>query len=994
MRTIHASLFACLVGLLQFGGQVKAQVLPSDSLALVALYNATNGANWTNRTNWLTGRVGTWYGITVSRGRVTQINMNPVNPPFSGNNLTGTLPTTLGSLTGLTSLDLAYNKISGPIPPQLGNLTSLIFLNLSNAQLSGTIPAELGNLNNLLVLLLNNNQLSGTIPSQLGNLLQVNQINLTFNQLSGTIGTLTNLVFLRLNQNGFIGSLPFSIGNLNKLQELLLNDNQLSGDVPSGLGTVTTLINFQLQNNNISGLPPLSRSTLRRLNVANNLLTFEDIEPNIGIEFFTYSPQKPVPPGETQTIIVGNPFTRSFTIGGTANQYQWRKNGTLINGATSNLFTIPSVSLTDAGTFVLFTTNTLVPGLTLQTEPTILNVIGIPVTGITLSPTTLILSVGGATGTLTATISPANASNKAVTWTSSNPSIASVTNGVLSPLSGGTTIITARTVDGGFTATATVTVTVPVTGINLTPGSLTLVAGGAVGTLTAQVLPVNATNQSVTWSTTNPLVATVSNGVVTPLTTGTVTITTTTVDGGFSAASIVNVVIPVSGITVQPTTLTLPLGANPATIQATVLPANATNKLVNWSSSNPSVATVNNGVVTPVSVGNTVITARTAEGGFTATTTVAVVIPVTGISVSPASLTLIAGGDTGILTATVFPANATNKTVTWNSSSPSIATVINGIVTPVAPGSVLITATTVEGNFAASAVVNVIMPVTGITLTPASLTLAEGGSTGILSATVLPTNASNKIVNWSSSNTTVATVANGIVTPLSKGNCIITAITADGGFSATSTITVTGMPVLNTSAGGVNQPDGSTISFGTTEVGKERTRNLEVANTGTAALVFTNVLITGDFILLSAIPRQINEGASETLTIRFSPTALGSRRGQLTFLTNGNIPVYTLNLLGEGEAELEIFNVVSTNPNGKHDFLNIRNIWLYPDNRIQIFDRWGNPVYDQEGYDNNTRKFTGMSDNGRELPEGTYYYVLSKDKVSQPLTGYIFLRRN
>jgi gliding motility-associated-like protein len=1070
MKTVRPFLLALMVMVGLFSGNLSAQVLTADSLALVALYNATNGANWTNRTNWLSGRVNTWYGITVNRGRVVQINMNPTNPPFSGNNLVGTLPTQLGSLTELTSLDLAYNKIIGTIPSQLGNLSKLVFLNLSNLQLTGSIPPELGNLNSLLVLLLNNNQLSGTIPTQLGNLSLVNQINLTFNQLTGTIpsalgslpnlaellldnnqltgtipaelgnlsnltklsasenqlagsiptqlgnltnlielnlslnqlsgvlpsqlGNLTNLLFLRLSRNGFNGTVPATFGNLTKLQELQLDSNQLNGDLPVVMANISTLVNLQLQNNNFTGLPALPKATLRRLNVANNFLTFEDLEPNIGIQFFTYAPQKLVPPGQTQTVTIGNPFSRSFSIGGTANLYQWRKNAVNVTGANTNTITIPSVAFADAGTFELFVTNSLVPGLTLQTEPTILNVIGIPATGVTVSPTSLSLIVGGANGILTATVLPSDASNKSVTWSSANPAIASVTNGVVTPLSGGTTTITVRTVDGGFTATSAVTVTVPVTGITVTPGTLTLIAGGGTGLLTANVLPSNATNKSVNWAATNPAIATVINGVVTPIAPGTVTITATTVEGGFSSSAIVSVVVPVTGITVSPTSLTLASGGAPATITASVQPANATNKTVNWTSSNTAVATVNNGIVTPLAVGTTTITARTADGGFTASSTVNVVIPVTGITISPSTLSLIFGSGTGQLTATVAPANATNKSVTWSSANSSVVTVTNGIVTPVSPGSTLITATTVEGGFTASAVVNIIVPATGITLSPPALTLAAGGATGTLTASVMPANATNKNVIWSSSNNGVASVANGVVTPLAMGDCIITATTQDGGFSANATITVTGMPMIGTKSNGVNQPNGSTVTFGTTEIGTERNRTIEVFNSGTAPLEIINILVTGDFSLASAIPTRINENTSESLTIRFSPTALGERRGTLTFLSNGNIPLYTLNLAGEGNAELEIFNVVSTNPNGKHDFLNIRNIWLYPNNRIQIFDRWGNPVYDQEGYDNDSRRFTGMSDKGKELPEGTYYYVLNKDKASQPLTGYIFLRRN
>ncbi|TNJ65127.1 hypothetical protein FE784_17240, partial [Paenibacillus hemerocallicola] len=134
------------------------------------------------------------------------------------------------------------------------------------------------------------------------------------------------------------------------------------------------------------------------------------------------------------------------------------------------------------------------------------------------------------------------ATNAKVTWTSSNTSVATVTYGVVAPLTAGTATITARTEDGGYTATSTVTVSdtaVPVTGVTVTPGTLSLTAGGAPGALTATVAPANATNPKVIWTSSNTSVATVTYGVVTPLTAGTATITARTEDGNYTAASTV-----------------------------------------------------------------------------------------------------------------------------------------------------------------------------------------------------------------------------------------------------------------------------------------------------------------------------------------------------------------------------------------------------------------------------------------------------------------------
>ena len=136
-----------------------------DRAALEALYDATNGANWSRNDNWKTDEpLGQWFGVrTNSDGRVTRLDL-------SENQLSGTIPAEIGNLTSLTTLSISFNQLSGTIPVEIGNLTSLEHLLLGSNQLSGTIPAELGNLTRLISLGLENNQLSGTIPAEIGNL--------------------------------------------------------------------------------------------------------------------------------------------------------------------------------------------------------------------------------------------------------------------------------------------------------------------------------------------------------------------------------------------------------------------------------------------------------------------------------------------------------------------------------------------------------------------------------------------------------------------------------------------------------------------------------------------------------------------------------------------------------------------------------------------------------------------------------------------------------
>ncbi|MDR2900552.1 MAG: Ig-like domain-containing protein, partial [Treponema sp.] len=203
--------------------------------------------------------------------------------------------------------------------------------------------------------------------------------------------------------------------------------------------------------------------------------------------------------------------------------------------------------------------------------------------------------------------------------------------GNVSAHSAGTAIITVKTDDGDFTDTSIVTVikkivNVPVSSVSLSPSILTLNVGGE-GELTANIAPVNATNKARSWSSDNPGVATVDlNGIVTAHSAGTATITVTTADGGKTATSTVTVRTPpiaVTGVRLSQTSLSLDKG-DEADLVAFVDPADAANLDVAWSSSNPSVATVSNGLVIGMGVGTAIITVTTDDGGFEASCTVTV----------------------------------------------------------------------------------------------------------------------------------------------------------------------------------------------------------------------------------------------------------------------------------------------------------------------------------------------------------------------------------
>ena len=228
----------------------------ADSDALAAIYQDTDGDNWANNGNWLTDApLDSWHGVTTDpSGRVVELDL-------SENELNGTIPSELGSLTNLETLRLSDNQLRGTIPPELGNLTNLEVLNLFENRLSGTIPSELGNLSNLGALALFNNNLRGTIPSDLAKLNKLRWLLLWGNQLDGSIppelGRLTNLEWLYLSDNRLSGTIPSELGNLINLERLILWGNQLSGAIPSELGNLTDLTILALSDNRLSGaIPP------------------------------------------------------------------------------------------------------------------------------------------------------------------------------------------------------------------------------------------------------------------------------------------------------------------------------------------------------------------------------------------------------------------------------------------------------------------------------------------------------------------------------------------------------------------------------------------------------------------------------------------------------------------------------------------------------------------------------------------------------------------
>ena len=408
----------------------------------------------------------------------------------------------------------------------------------------------------------------------------------------------------------------------------------------------------------------------------------------------------------------------------------------------------------------------------------------VAVSSVSVSPSSSELVIGG-TVQLSATVSPSNATDKSVTWSSSNQTVATVTpTGLVTAKAEGSANITANA--SGKTAICKVTVkkpTIAVTSIELDQTDITL-NKGASQTLKATVKPDNATDKNVTWASSKTDIATIDNtGKVTAVAKGVATITASC--GGKTATCKVTVTVSVESITLSETTLNLEKGTS-VTLTATVKPDDANDKTVTWSSSNTSVATVTSGGVV-VAVGGGSTTVMATAGGQTAVCNVTVTVPVTGITLDQPSMNLVKG-ETKALTATVSPTDATDKTVTWTSNNSSIASVDNyGIVTAQGGGTTTIVATC--GGKTAYCNVTVTVPVSSVTLNKTELSLKEGTSEA-LTATVNPDDATDRTVTWTSSNSSVATVDNtGKVTAIAPGSAQITA--ASGGKSAVCTVTVT-----------------------------------------------------------------------------------------------------------------------------------------------------------------------------------------------------------
>jgi len=419
-------------------------------------------------------------------------------------------------------------------------------------------------------------------------------------------------------------------------------------------------------------------------------------------------------------------------------------NGTYVDAVTGDTKTVTngtlSASVSGKGNmkvYVLSTSKTPAPGRVIPngkylTDGGAVETIGgesvniIPATGISLNKTSVTV-LEGETAAVTATVTPSNASDKSVTWSSADTSVATVSSGTIKGVAEGTTTITAKT-SNNLTATVKVTVKentniVKPTGITVSPSSLTLTAG-ETGAMTATVTPSNATDKSVTWTTSNAAVATVSGGTVTAVGQGTATITATTSNGKTASATVTvegkSVTYIENGVYFEKPSgwgnninIYIYDGASDTTIGAAwpgtsmkadgnnvyyyeYKPTSSMTKIIFNDGNNqipgaqmPGFDFVNRGYYT--------------SNGYQYTVEKQTNVEVTAVTLNKTSAS-VAKGSTVTLTATVAPSNATNKTITWSSSNTAVATVSGGVVTGVSAGTATITAKSNNGKTATATV--------------------------------------------------------------------------------------------------------------------------------------------------------------------------------------------------------------------------------------------------------------------------------------------------
>ncbi len=443
-------------------------------------------------------------------------------------------------------------------------------------------------------------------------------------------------------------------------------------------------------------------------------------------------------------------------------------------------------------------------------EITITKLAATAATALAISDATLTLAAAE-TATLTATPTPADAVGLIYTWTSDKPEVATVENGVVTAVAPGEATITVSAINSAMEAAVTaeckVTVTeTPATSVTLAKEAATLYAGDQIR-LGYEIAPANAIASELTWTSTNEAVATVANGIVTAVAPGEAKIAIAVKNGAMAEAVTDTCVITVpeyiaaTGVTLSLTDTLVAKNAT-FTLVETIAPAGAMEVLKVWSSDNTAVATVLNGVVTAVGAGEANISLRVksekSDAIYEATCKVKVMVAVNAAMINEKEVT-ITEGETAPLTLQYAPKDAKDLTIKWISSNEEVATVVDGVVTAVAPGEATITVTLQNAVMAepvtATCKVTVekkLIPITSVTLSAERDTLIVGNELTLEATIVAPEEAPEATITWTSDKPEVATVVDGVVTAVAEGEAIITVsvINADMTEAITATCTI------------------------------------------------------------------------------------------------------------------------------------------------------------------------------------------------------------
>lgn len=304
------------------------------------------------------------------------------------------------------------------------------------------------------------------------------------------------------------------------------------------------------------------------------------------------------------------------------------------------------------------------------------------------------------------------------------------------------------------------------------------------------IVPENALNRNYTLKSLDERVAALDDeGFVVLKSYGKARIQATTEDGGYTDVCEFDVYEHTVGIRLETEQARVRKGGR-LTLSAVAQPEGKTDGRLVWSSSDGSVASVDEeGVVSGKSKGEAVITVTAVDGGYTAECRVRVYQPVTELRMDNRSVTVDTGEDIQ-LTATILPYDADNKSIVWSSDNPDVADVNGkGVVTGVKAGQTVIRATSEDEGISDFCVVTVNQPVTGVSLSKSELSFSKIGDAEQLVASVQPADATNKELNWSSSDESVAIVSNGRVLCSGYGSAIVYVTTVDGGYMASCVVT-------------------------------------------------------------------------------------------------------------------------------------------------------------------------------------------------------------